>query len=488
MSVQNYNIQEILKNSSFHALVKNIPHFISDMEGQVISSSKDFPKEGNNIFSHTIEYRGIPVITLRGINPKADAVNPYQPIEQIIYYDIKLFDKLNFLLAQADLEESSSNDLINLLNIFHGKNYNYLKFLEFFLMLFKTYVPTEEAIIFNVVDKNYLKNMTGTTEVKYEINHQTLIGIAALNQQSFISNTKLINSFYQTLTDYEEVNNLALFPIIHQNSLLGVLKLKNNLKGSYRPTDLSLIQRFNFFLAHIMYSKKQEEYLLNSKNMNTELGKYVSQNVKEDIENAGSSQKRGEGVKKKAVCLFCDIRSFTSISEKLEPAKLVSLLNIYFAELIPIVEKYEGTVDKLVGDMIAAFWNLPQDVQEAELKATKAAVEMQKAMIRKVVPAWAQAGVPRIGIGIGIYSGPVIAGNLGAKQFMNYTVIGDTVHNAEVLESMARPGEIFISEEIRKITDGKILKHERIENGITLKGLKKPAQAYVLKPIDYPDY
>jgi adenylate cyclase len=210
--------------------------------------------------------------------------------------------------------------------------------------------------------------------------------------------------------------------------------------------------------------------------------------VLEDIELTGQVQKRGEAISKKAICLFCDIRSFTAISEKLPPKQLVSLLNIYFSELIPIIEKYEGTVDKLVGDMIAAFWNLPQDVLEAELKATKAAVEMQKTMIRKVVPLWAQAGVPRIGIGIGLYSGNVIAGNIGSSHLMNYTVVGDTVYNAELLESMARPGEIYISEEIRKITDGKILQHFKIENNIPYRGVKKPGAAYVLKPVDYPDY
>ena len=84
--------------------------------------------------------------------------------------------------------------------------------------------------------------------------------------------------------------------------------------------------------------------------------------------------------------LFADIRSFTSISETLDPKVLVKLLNIYFDEVTSVIEEHFGTVDKLVGDMIMVKWNIPHDVPDAMVHAVKAGLAMQKKMITKVVP------------------------------------------------------------------------------------------------------
>ena len=278
---------------------------------------------------------------------------------------------------------------------------------------------------------------------------------------------------------------ISLFRVV---SLLGILNLKNNLLGNFKEKDIQIINQFCAIFAHLLFEKAQNIRLQTISLTKETLGQYVSKNLVKNIEKSGDLQKRGEGEQKKAVCLFCDIRSFTAISSRLGPAKLVTLLNIYFSELIPIIEKYEGTVDKLVGDMIAAFWNLPYDVADCELKATKAAIEMQRVMIRKVVPKWTEAGVARIGIGIGLDVGPVIAGNIGSSQMLNYTVLGHVTQNAETLESLARPGEVIISERIQKIVEGKILQPEKILRNINFKGQDHPGKAFVLRAIDYPDY
>lgn len=502
MSVLNYDLQHILKNSFSLEIVKEIPHFLTDMQGRLISSFGELKDDVENLFSRVIEYRGIPILTIKGIDDKGRFIDYYLKMEQVIQQDIKLHDKMNFLLAQNEFELSSFEDMNDLLRASHAGKNPFQNILEMTLSFLRTYIPVEVCSVFlleknNETKEESLKGIAGIANgsainfkasKNWAIDSGSILGIVAINQQFYISDKIAKDKNYKPVGTCEMPANLACFPIIYNDSLLGVLNLKNNFKGHYKTTDINFILKFVTVLSHIVYSENQRLSLEHSRSVNIELGKYVSHNVVENIEEKGEVQKRGEGIEKKAVCLFCDIRSFTSISEKLEPKNLVKLLNIYFSELIPIIEKYEGTVDKLVGDMIAAFWNIPHDVSGPELKAVKAAVEMQKTMIRKVVPEWVQGGVPRVGIGIGIYSGPVIAGNLGASQLMNYTVVGDTVHNAETLESLARPGEVWISEEIHKCTEGKILKPKKIVNNIIYRDQKKTAQAYVLKPIEYPDY
>ena len=167
---------------------------------------------------------------------------------------------------------------------------------------------------------------------------------------------------------------------------------------------------------------------------------------------------------------------------------LVSLLNIYFTNLVPIIEKHNGTIDKLVGDMIAAFWNLPREIPNPEISAVKAAIEMQKTMVQKVVPEWVEKKIRRVGIGIGIHSGNVIAGNIGSSDRLNYTVMGDAVKDTEMLESTARPGQIRVSNRVFQHVEGKVPKPKDVVKGTIFRETGKPQLVHIFSPVDYPDY
>ena len=159
------------------------------------------------------------------------------------------------------------------------------------------------------------------------------------------------------------------------------------------------------------------------------------------------------------------------MSERMEPSKVVTLLNS-FDKMIDVVFKYNGTLDKIIGDELMAFYGAPLKKSDDILNA-KTAKEMfttlDKFNIKMI-----EEGYPKLNIGIGINYGKVICGNIGSEQQMNYTVIGDTVNLASRLCSAARPGEIIISDSVYKNLDDN--KGFSINEELLLKGKKQPVK------------
>lgn len=147
------------------------------------------------------------------------------------------------------------------------------------------------------------------------------------------------------------------------------------------------------------------------------------------------------GETKNATIFFSDIRSFTSMSEKLSPEDVVKFLNDYMTRMVECVNKTGGTVDKFIGDAIMAVWGAPisgKTPQEDALNAIRAALYM-RASLAEYNAIRISKGENPIRIGCGINSGSVVAGQIGSKQRMEYTCIGDTVNLASRTESLNKP-------------------------------------------------
>jgi len=162
--------------------------------------------------------------------------------------------------------------------------------------------------------------------------------------------------------------------------------------------------------------------------------RYVSRQVYEKFR-AGEIQLKGE--QRDATILFSDIRSFTSLSERLTPSDVVAMLNEYFTEMVDVVFKYEGFVNKFIGDAIMAVYNVPLPQSQPEFRAVRTALEMLESLARLNAQREARGQFP-LRIGIGINTGPVIAGNIGHQKRMEYTVIGDAVNVAQRIESQTK--------------------------------------------------
>ena len=213
------------------------------------------------------------------------------------------------------------------------------------------------------------------------------------------------------------------------------------------------------------------------------LERYVSKNVAKTIlEDKRSFMDSLSGRKQTVAILFSDIRGFTSMTEAVEPEKLVAQLNEYFLEMVGKVLKEGGTLQKFIGDAIMAAWGDTHSDGPAEdsRRAVSAALQMRQALI-KLNEQWKEAADrPKLATGIGINLGDVIVGNIGHPQRMEFTVLGDGVNLAARLESCTKQfhTDILIGATIEALTREHFI--YRTVGLITVKGKTKPVEVFTL--------
>jgi adenylate cyclase len=176
---------------------------------------------------------------------------------------------------------------------------------------------------------------------------------------------------------------------------------------------------------------------------------YLSKDVFEQVLANPSLAELG-GRRRDMSVLFSDVRGFTALSERGDPEALVAQLNEYFSAMVDIVFAHQGTLDKFVGDMVMALFGAPLDDASHADHAVMTAMAMSREL-DALNARWAAEGRPTLGIGIGINSGEMIAGNIGSRQVRSYTVIGDAVNLGARLESLNKDygTRIIISEATR---------------------------------------
>ena len=175
--------------------------------------------------------------------------------------------------------------------------------------------------------------------------------------------------------------------------------------------------------------------------------RYVSKQVVDNLLDDDTKLKLG-GEDREVTILFTDIRGFTAMSEKMEPEKVVLTLNEYFSEMIDIVFKYNGTLDKIIGDELMIVFGAPLSSKDDTDRALITAIEMQKKII-ELNKLRKKRNEPPILVGAGINKGRVVSGNIGSRDMMDYTVVGDTVNLGARLCSAASAGEIIISGQVK---------------------------------------
>ena len=161
------------------------------------------------------------------------------------------------------------------------------------------------------------------------------------------------------------------------------------------------------------------------------------------------------GSRAQAAVMFADMRGFTGIAEKLSPAQVFELLNEFFAALTAAAFRYDGTVFNMSGDSLMVGFGVPIAQDDGGVRALRAAREMLSAF-NELAARWQDRYGIVTGLGIGINRGEVIAGNVGSEQYMNYTLIGDTVNVAARLSQRARAGEVLFSSALKLSLDDQV--------------------------------
>lgn len=193
--------------------------------------------------------------------------------------------------------------------------------------------------------------------------------------------------------------------------------------------------------------------------------RYVAREVVEEIlKNPENIALTGE--RREVTVLFCDVRGFTPMSERMKPEDVVLLLNDFYNLMIETIFKHDGTLDKFLGDAVMAVFGAPIAHPDHSARAIRTALAMQEG-IAGLNARRAEQGKEPIAVGIGVSAGEAVAGTVGTEDRMEYTVIGDSVNLAARLESNARPHQILISqptyERVRDLVEARPLGRIRVK-------------------------
>lgn len=204
-----------------------------------------------------------------------------------------------------------------------------------------------------------------------------------------------------------------------------------------------------------------------------ELRRYLSPKITERIL-VGGHAFGAQSQRKLMTVVFTDIRDFSTITDSLEPEEISQLLDKYLSEMIHIVHRHDGTLNKIIGDGMLIFFGDPIPMADHADRAVQMAIDMQK-RISELGDEWRQYG-HELGAGIGINTGFMTVGNIGSDSHRDYTVIGNQVNVAARLESMAKAGQILISQ--RTYSQAKVQFEVEEMGEVPVKGVHCPVKTY----------
>jgi adenylate cyclase len=288
-----------------------------------------------------------------------------------------------------------------------------------------------------------------------------------------------LGNLSHTITNLE-VRSLLCTPLKMRGEILGCLYVDSQLvEREFGEDALELLQAFAdqaaialrnaTLFAEAKASREQE------KRVRQVFQKYVPADVVRRALELGDQGKMS--TKQVATVLFSDIRSFTSISERLEPEQVVSFLNDYLQRMVDIVFEEGGIVDKFIGDAVMAVFGAPFPKPDDATRAVRAGHRMLVELDR-FNEDQARKDSVQIRIGIGIHTGPVIAGNIGSDRKMEYTVIGDTVNIASRVQDLNKEfgTELIITQATWDATRRRV--PVRQLGAAMVKGKELPLQVY----------
>lgn len=210
------------------------------------------------------------------------------------------------------------------------------------------------------------------------------------------------------------------------------------------------------------------------KEMRDMLQRYLSYNIVDELLNDPSKIQLG-GTRKKVSVLFSDISGFTRMLSVTEPERVIKVLNEYLTEMTEIIFRYEGMVDKFVGDAVIGIFGALKTSLDDTYRAVKAAMSMQERLL-ELQRKWKENINEIIEARIAVNTGEVILGNIGSPQRMDYTAIGDTVNTASRLQAIAEIGKVIISRSTYRELEQKV--HVKQLGKVTLKGKTQPIEVY----------
>ncbi|KAJ3157562.1 hypothetical protein HDU86_003214 [Geranomyces michiganensis] len=274
-----------------------------------------------------------------------------------------------------------------------------------------------------------------------------------------------------------QMRSILCVPLISHEKVHGILHLDSQDRiNAFSKKDLALVRTISTQTAMAIENHHLIKEIQNKAKLQENLSRFLPPHVVSKMTSEGVDGVRQPGRDVVGTILFADIRGFTQLSEKSTPTEVVSLLNDFFERLVNIVFKYNGIVDKYIGDaLMTAFGTLVDEGEDPEFRAVCAALEFKEA-IDEMNMERAKSRKEPIAVGIGLNTGELLTGFIGSSRRLEYTCIGDTVNTSSRICSMAAPNQVLISQRTLEALRGRF--EVREVGGRMFKGKEKEVVVY----------
>ena len=268
---------------------------------------------------------------------------------------------------------------------------------------------------------------------------------AVESKSAFLFNDQNAGDFDQGMSIVSlRIRSAMTVPLMIEDAVLGLMQIDTDDPAhAFTAEDLELAVTVSQIAATALMNADRLESLTRETATRNNLMRFLPGPLAEQVLSGNLDIALG-GRTYHGTILFSDIIGFTRLSESMPPTEIVSMMNEYFARMVPCIEREGGSVDKFIGDAIMAFWGIPFDKGEAASSAVQAALHMQNALLG-FNSLQAKDGLPILQTGIGLNSGMTVAGNIGVAQRSEYTLLGDAVNTASRIEHAAGKSQVLIS-------------------------------------------
>ena len=331
------------------------------------------------------------------------------------------------------------------------------------------YDPDTDAL-----DPAYVRQKRVDEEIKLS---NTILDEVKRNKAAVLSSDAMVDERFKAAKSIimQGIRSTMCVPLLVGDQLVGAFHVDSMLAtGAFTDKDLLLFSGIATQTAVAIQNFRLAKKIEHEAATRAEFQRLLSPNLVEEII-SGALTLDQAGARREVTMLFADIRGFTSMSERHTPEEMVETLNNYFEFMVDVLFKHGGTLDKYVGDEIIGLFGAPVGLADAPLRAVRCALDMLRAL-EEFNRTRASEGKDEIRIGIGINSGPVIAGAIGSRRTLQYTVIGDAVNIAARLCSVAKADETIISPSTMSQCAQHLIAEQR--EPVRVKGKAEPIQIW----------
>ncbi|MES1208408.1 MAG: adenylate/guanylate cyclase domain-containing protein [Pseudomonadota bacterium] len=330
-----------------------------------------------------------------------------------------------------------------------GLEVNLELLLEQIIMKAFELIPADRGVILLMEDGVPRPKIAKTRDGKNEqiVLSKSILAEVVSNKASVLSSDATMDSRFSAAHSVimQGIRSTMTVPLLHHDELLGIMHLDSMIAtNAFTEKDLQIFGGIASQAAIAIHNSQLARKIEHEAKTRAQFQRLLSPNLVDQVVQGKLQLEKG-GALSEVTLLFSDIRGFTSMSESREPQEIVRMLNEYFELMVDVIFKYEGTLDKFVGDEVIALFGAPVPMQNAEVKAVQCALDMQR-VLAEFNRTRAAEGMNEIHVGIGINTGMVVTGAIGSSRALQYTAIGDAVNTASRLCSVAQAGQVILSE------------------------------------------